>query len=258
MKRRYILLILLLLCAVIYIKNNQSDPVSTTKKDTSVTVQKPAKQTPKPVVVPSFDKTQYSETDPASIWVVVNKSHPLSPKSYTPTDLVLPKVRQRIPGATEMKMRLPAATALEELFAGAKSAGYGLVVSTAYRGYSYQKSLYNSYASKDGTAKADTYSARPGYSEHQTGLAVDIRDQSGTCSLEQCFSTVPSAKWLAANAYKYGFILRYTKDKVAITGYEYEPWHFRYVGKELATEMHRLGIETLEEFFSISGGTVYE
>lgn len=156
-----------------------------------------------------------------------------------------------------MEMRAPAAKALESMFADAKSAGYSLLISTAYRSYSYQKSLYDSYATKDGVAKADTYSARPGTSEHQTGLALDIRDSSGKCSLQQCFGDLPSAQWLAANSYKYGFILRYTKDKVAITGYEYEPWHFRYVGTVLSNEMHQKRITTLEEFFNVKGGTSY-
>jgi D-alanyl-D-alanine carboxypeptidase len=206
---------------------------------------------------PTFDKTQHALTDPASIWVIVNKSHPMQPSSYAPPDLVLPNVPQRIPGATEMKLRAPAAVALEHMFAAAQTTNLQLLISTAYRGYSYQKSLYNSYVRSDGQAAADTYSARPGYSEHQTGLAVDIRAKNGRCSLNQCFGTMTEGKWLAANAYKYGFLLRYPKDKEAITGYKYEPWHFRYIGTDLSEELRQQGIETLEEFFGVSGGTRY-
>jgi len=205
-----------------------------------------------------FDKTKYSLTDPTSIWVIVNKQHPLQPAAYAPSDLRYPKVTLRVPGQTEMQMRDAAATELEKMFAGAAQAGYKLEVSTAYRGYSYQKTLYDGYVAASGQAAADQESARPGYSEHQTGLAVDIRAQSNKCGLEACFGTMPEGEWLAANAYKYGFILRYTADKVAVTGYEYEPWHFRYVGTDLSQEMHKQNVKTLEEFFGVTGGTTYK
>lgn len=206
----------------------------------------------------SFNKQQYSLTDPTSIWVIVNKQHPLIPVGYAPNDLRTPNVSLRVPGAAEMQMRAPAATALEQLFAGANAAGLHLMISTAYRSYTYQQTLYNGYVTSAGQAAADQESARPGYSEHQTGLAVDIRNSADTCSLEACFGTTPEGKWLAANAYKYGFILRYPADKTAVTGYEYEPWHFRYIGTSLSTELHNQHVETLEEFFGVSGGTTYK
>jgi len=156
-----------------------------------------------------------------------------------------------------MQMRDAAATALEHMFAAAETAGYKLQISTAYRGYAYQKTLYDSYVKSQGQTAADQGSARPGYSEHQTGWAVDIRNQANTCSLEACFGETPDGKWLAANAYKYGFLLRYPADKVSVTGYEYEPWHFRYIGTDLSNEMHAKHIETMEEFFNVSGGTTY-
>jgi D-alanyl-D-alanine carboxypeptidase len=211
-----------------------------------------------PIATDSFNRQQFSTTDPTSLWVIVNKQHPLSPVTYAPSDLRLPNVALRVSGATEMQLRDPAATALEQLFAGAKTASYSLMVSTAYRGYDYQKGLYDGYVSSQGQSAADQESARPGYSEHQTGLAVDIRAASDQCSLEACFGTMPEGQWLAANAYHYGFILRYPADKTDITGYEYEPWHFRYVGTALAQEMHQQHIETLEEFFHVSGGTTYQ
>jgi len=205
----------------------------------------------------SFNKAAYSHTAPDSLWVIVNKQHPLQPATYAPTDLRFPNVTLRVPGATEMQMRGAAATALEQLFSGAAAAGYKLQISTAYRGYTYQKTLYDGYVNSVGQAAADQESARPGYSEHQTGWAVDVRSQSDTCSLEACFGTTPEGEWLAANAYQYGFILRYPADKVKVTGYEYEPWHFRYVGTNLSQEMHKQHIETLEEFFDVTGGTTY-
>ena len=205
----------------------------------------------------SFNKSRYSFTDPTSIWIIVNKTHPIRPLDFVPNDLKLPNVTQRLPGAQEMKMRAPAAAALERMFSAATDAKLQLLISTAYRGYSYQKSLYDGYVRSDGQAAADTYSARPGYSEHQTGLAVDIRARSGQCSLDQCFGNLAEGKWLATNAYKYGFLLRYPKDKESITGYKYEPWHFRYIGTNLSQELHDQGVETLEEFFGVSGGTHY-
>jgi zinc D-Ala-D-Ala carboxypeptidase len=204
-----------------------------------------------------FNKQQYSTTDPASIWVVVNKAHPLSPIDYAPADLKIPSVPLRVPGNESMQQRAAAAGALEQMFAGAKVDGLQLMLSSGYRSYSYQVGLYNGYVHSEGQALADQQSARPGHSEHQTGLAADIEPSNRQCELQQCFADTSEGKWLAANAYKYGFILRYTPDKVAITGYESEPWHFRYVGQELAAEMQAKSITTLEEFFGISGGQSY-
>jgi D-alanyl-D-alanine carboxypeptidase len=110
--------------------------------------------------------------------------------------------------------------------------------------------LYNGYVAKDGQAAADRYSAKPGTSEHQTGLAMDVCLANSGCSLEQAFGDTPAGKWVAANAHKYGFIVRYLPGKDAITGYEYEPWHLRYVGIELATELQRNN-KTMEEFFGL-------
>lgn len=156
-----------------------------------------------------------------------------------------------------MKLRAKAATALAQLTNAATAQNVHLLISTAYRSYSYQKTLYDNYVRSEGQAAADTFSARPGYSEHQTGLSLDFRAVSGKCPLKQCFATTPEGKWLAANAYRYGFVLRYPKDKDAVTGYHYEPWHFRYVGLDLSTELHKQGVSTLEEFFGVSGGTAY-
>jgi D-alanyl-D-alanine carboxypeptidase len=207
--------------------------------------------------IPSFDKAMYSNTDPSSLWVVVNKQHPLTPVSYTPTDLRTPRVTLRVAGAAEMQMRSVASTALENMFAAAQSDGYKLQISTAYRGYAYQKNLYDSYVAKNGQTAADKVSARPGYSEHQTGWAVDIRGVPDVCGLKTCFGDTPEGKWLAANAHTYGFLLRYPASKVSVTGYEYEPWHFRYIGTDLSEKLFAHHIETLEEFFGVTGSTVY-
>lgn len=207
--------------------------------------------TPSPAVQPTvpaaepFDKSRYSTTDAASLWVVVNKKHPLTPIDYVPADLTTAY------GKTVSARLVPDLTAM---ITDAAKAGANLTLASAYRSYAYQTGLYNTYVAQDGQAEADTYSARPGYSEHQTGLAIDFGDRAGTCIIEPCFSGTAEGAWLAANAYKYGFLLRYTAAKQSVTGYEAEAWHYRYIGRDLATEMHADGIVTLEEFFGIEGG----
>ena len=129
----------------------------------------------------------------------------------------------------------------------AKNAGVDIKVISGFRSYDRQKSIYNNYVNNDGRAKADTYSARPGHSEHQTGLAADIN------SLSQSFENTKEGKWLNDNCSKYGFIIRYVKGKEDQTGYMFEPWHIRYVGKELAEKLYNNGNWlTLEEYFGIS------
>lgn len=211
----------------------------------------------KPSTTATFDKTKFSTTDPASIWVVVNKQHSLTPKNYTPADLTIPEVPLRVPGNATMQMRKVAASALEQLFAAAQKNSLNLMLSSGYRSYDYQVDLYNGYVATQGQATADTQSARPGFSEHQTGLAVDVEPATRNCEVEPCFGDTPEGQWVAKNAYKYGFIVRYTPGNEDITGYNPEPWHLRYVGEELAYELHRANVATLEQFFGVSGGKEY-
>lgn len=212
---------------------------------------------PKIITKPVFNKALHSTSDPASQWVVVNKSRPLNPLTYTPTDLVLPDVATRYPAGEASLVASSTAKALEHLFAGAKLDNINLMLTSGYRSYAYQTDVYNGYVSSIGRVETDKVSARPGYSEHQTGLAADIEPTNYKCELDACFATTPEGKWLVANAYKYGFIIRYPADKTAATGYSFEPWHVRYVGTLLTTEMHNRSIETLEEFFNLSGGNGY-
>jgi D-alanyl-D-alanine carboxypeptidase len=196
---------------------------------------------------PSFDKTQFSLTDPASPWVIVNKQHPLKPVSYAPTDLTTVGNGQ--------EMRAEAATALQKMFGDAKTAGYTLDADSGYRSYSAQVNAYGSIVNGYGQTYADTVSARPGFSEHQTGWAVDIG--TGDCHVQDCFGSTAGGKWAQANSYKYGFILRYPASLTSVTGYSNEAWHFRYVGVALAAELHTENIQTLEQFFHVTGGTTY-
>jgi D-alanyl-D-alanine carboxypeptidase len=206
-----------------------------------------------------FSKQQYSTTDPASIWIVVNKQRPLAPKTYTPANLVVPNIPLRANiTSNEKYVRADVAKALEKMVADAKAAGITLNLQSGYRSYNFQTTLYNSYVKSQGQTVADRQSARPGYSEHQTGLAADLggTTQPG-CNVEACYATTPEGIWLAANAYKYGFLVRYPADKEPVTGYLYEPWHIRYIGTALSTEMYNGGVETLEEFFGFDAAPRY-
>lgn len=210
-------------------------------------------QTPK-TSAPSFDKTKFSLTDPTSIWVVVNKQRPLDPKTYAPSDLQTPASMAAEAGE---QVNSQTAAALDAMDAAAKADGIHLILASGYRSYSTQVTTYNSVVNAYGQAEADTQSARPGYSEHQTGFAADLGAVNGKCRIQACFADTPEGQWLAANSWKYGFIIRYTKEKEAVTGYEDEPWHVRYIGVDLATEMHKTGVKTLEEFFNLPAAPNY-
>jgi D-alanyl-D-alanine carboxypeptidase len=206
----------------------------------------PAQSMPTTPTSDKFNKQQFSVDDPSSLWVVVNKQRPL-PKTYVPANLTT---------VGSQKLRKEAADQLGVLLADAKNAGQPMVVISGYRSYSDQVSTYNSYVKRDGAAAADRYSARAGHSEHQTGLAADLGATSGSCALEICFADTGQGKWLAAHAAEYGFIIRYQKDNEDRTGYQYEPWHIRYVGKDLAAELQRTN-QTMEEFFDLPAAANY-
>lgn len=210
--------------------------------------------TPTPTPTPTFDTEEFSITDAASYWVVANKLRPLQPLDWTPPDIVNPAVKYQNPPG----LRQAAADALEQMFAASVAEGGGeMQVQSAYRSYGVQVNVYNRYVSQLGQAQADNQSARPGHSEHQTGLAVDISSVPLSCALQACFGQTPQGMWLAENSWRFGFILRYPDGLTGTTGYMYEPWHYRYVGVELATEMHEQGIPTLEGFFGLPDAPTY-
>lgn len=137
--------------------------------------------------------------------------------------------------------------AFETMRKDAANQGINLKVVSGYRSYSTQNAIYNRYVNRDGVATADTYSARAGYSEHQSGFAADIN------SLDQAFINTPEGKWLNENCYKYGFIIRYPHNKESLTGYMYEPWHIRYIGKNIAKKLYNNGSWlSLEEYLGIT------
>jgi D-alanyl-D-alanine carboxypeptidase len=204
--------------------------------------QKAAAETKAAATKASSCNTDSTHSNPASIDVLVNKKHCLVPLSYYPSDLVV------IDGAT---ISSKAATSFDQMYKAAAAAGQPFAVSSSYRSYATQITTYNYWISISGQTGADTYSARPGYSEHQTGFAVDVK--AGSCALS-CFINTTQYTWLQTHAADYGFIQRYPSGGQSITGYESEEWHYRYVGVAVAQDMKSRGITTLEQYWGLSGG----
>ena len=191
----------------------------------------------------------HSTTDAASPWVVVNKQHPLIPVEYVPADLVT------VAGKEVAGVVVPD---LQALLAAAGEAGVGLTLTSGFRSLEYQRSVHDRAVERDGFEVAESLSARPGYSEHQTGLAVDFGSRSRPeCAVQDCYQFTPEAAWLAENAGTFGFLLRYPEDLTAVTGYAPESWHYRWVGTDLTAQLAQRGIGTLEEFFGVTGGPDY-
>ncbi|WP_233255601.1 M15 family metallopeptidase [Naasia lichenicola] len=210
--------------------------------------------TPTPSPTPTFDRAALSVDDPASIWVVADKLRPLNPVDYVPVDLVDVPVAH----TNDPQLRQEPSDAVVAMFQAAQAeAGLALASNSAYRSYDTQVRVYQRDIDNSGQEFADANTARPGYSEHQTGLAMDIGAESGHCSLDPCFADTPEGQWLAVNAWRFGFLLRYPADKVPVTGYTFEPWHYRYIGVALSTEMHDTGVSTLEEFFGLPAAPGY-
>lgn len=162
--------------------------------------------------------------------LIVNKEIPL-PEDYNPG------------------MEEEAENAYLRMFEDAAAEGLNFELVSGYRSYDYQAELYNNYVARDGKEAADRYSAEPGHSEHQTGLAIDVGSYDSAVLLQTSFEYTPEFEWLEVNAHKYGYIIRYMKGKEDITGYMYEPWHLRYVGDK-ATDIYESGL-TLEEYFDL-------
>ena len=159
--------------------------------------------------------------------LIVNKTYSL-PESYNP-DGILPECEN----------------AFNAMKKDAAALGLNIYISSGFRSFASQKSIYNRYVARDGRYLADTYSARPGHSEHQTGLSIDLN------TITQAFGRTREGKWVAEHCHEYGFIIRYPEGKSDITGYCYEPWHLRYVGTEAAAKIKASGL-CLEEYYGIT------
>ena len=191
---------------------------------------------------------------PTSNQVVVNKTRPLKPITYYPNDLVRVSAKFNPYGRI---VRKEVAAAVVSMGNQMIADGQGtLIVQSGFRSYGSQKTIHNAKVRALGKIKGENLAARPGYSEHQTGLAIDFAAR-GVNSLTIGFANTKAGKWLAANAYRYGFVLRYPKGKTAITGYQFEPWHFRFVGVTVATAMHDANVATLEEYYSLPAAPGY-
>jgi zinc D-Ala-D-Ala carboxypeptidase len=183
----------------------------------------------------------------SDLLIVANKERNL-PKSYEPADLVTPNVpfpfKEDLP---KKKLRKEAAFSLEVLFKAAEEKGLELLAQSGYRSYDTQASIFAFNSDQKGEEVANQTSSRPGQSEHQTGLSMDVTSPEVNYELVEAFGETKEGKWLAENAHEYGYIIRYLKGKEYITGYQYEPWHLRYVGMKHAKKIYEQGI-TLEEY----------
>ena len=187
--------------------------------------------------------------NPTNMLVLVNKEKAL-PSDYIPDDLVIPNVEFSFTGEFERNfMRKEAAVQLEQLFNDALENGIEVFAVSGYRSYDRQDTIYSNNIKRWGEERTNAVSAIPGHSEHQTGLAMDITSRSVGLQLTQDFGEVEEGIWIKENAHRHGFIIRYLEGKEEITGYEYEPWHLRFVGIDAATYIYENNL-TLEEFFN--------
>jgi D-alanyl-D-alanine carboxypeptidase len=212
-----------------------------------------ATPTPTPTPTPTTPPIDTSGIDdPNSLSVVVNKLRPLNPLDYEPPLVFVP-----LPYVNEPYLRPEASDAAVQMFAAITAeTGLELQISSSYRSYGTQVEVYQGWVNSLGQEGADLTSARPGYSEHQTGLAMDVSAPDSGCGLD-CFGTTPQAAWVADNAWRFGFIVRYPQGYTDITGYEWEPWHVRYVGPDLAAAFHDSGQPTLEQYFGLPAAPTY-
>lgn len=222
---------------VVVAPEEQEEPATEEDSEEPADEEKPAEPEAIPVVA-----------NPGAMNVMVNKFWSL-PEGYRPADLIKPNVPFSFgdENSDRAKLRAEAAESLEVMFNVAKGKGIELYARSGFRSYETQEAIFKNEVATFGYEQAVLYVALPGTSEHQTGLAMDITAKSVGLELVEAFEGTAEGKWLADNAHHYGFILRYPKGKTTITGYAFEPWHFRYVGVDIAGEIHAKGI-TFEEY----------
>src|SRR5690625_254739 len=198
----------------------------------------------------SNDTGDNSDDDP-TITALVNKEHSLE-DNYAPDDLVTVDVPTVLENPEVNQLREVAADALKEMFDEAKESGIYLHARSGYRSYETQVQLFQNYVEQHGEEAANRYSAKPGQSEHQTGLVMDVTSESMDFQLDESFDETKEGKWLRDHAHEYGFIIRYPKDGEDMTGYMYEPWHIRYLGIDMATNVYESGL-TYEQYLEEEG-----
>jgi D-alanyl-D-alanine carboxypeptidase len=196
-----------------------------------------------------------SLSDAGRRWVVVNKQRPLNPLDYEPQGIVQVQGLQTFNAGV---LRQDAAAALQQMAEAVETAGVGsLGQLSGYRSYDTQVATYQENVARGGQAEAEVSSAKPGFSEHQLGLAMDLMPCGSGCGTLDDFGSSPEGQWVAANAWQFGFIVRYEQGYTPVTGYEAEPWHLRYIGPELARAYHEGDWHTLEEFFGLPAAPSY-
>ena len=187
--------------------------------------------------------TDLERSDREHLLVVVTKEDALRPVDYAPPDLIQWR-------DSAYQLRAEVVDQLEGLFAAADRDDVHLRVISGFRSYATQADTYRSWVRTLGRSKARVSSARPGHSEHQTGLAVDLDGAQGECYLDRCFGTSVPGRWAAASAFRFGFVVSYPEGAEEQTGYVYEPWHIRYVGPTTARAMHESRVTLLQEYLS--------
>jgi D-alanyl-D-alanine carboxypeptidase len=219
--------------------NSQTTTDEKTQEDTQTVTQSQSTETV------TGDLGASGNFESGSITQIANKQYSLS-SSYVPDDLVW----LDLPSTRDTQMRSEAATALTELFNAAQSDGIELYCCSGYRSYETQSELYQWNVDTYGQTEADLVSAKPGTSEHQLGLAMDVTSESVGFDLLESFGQTEEGQYIADHAHEYGFIIRYPQGKTAITGYSYEPWHLRYLGVDVATDIYNSG-KTMEEYYGL-------
>ena len=262
MKQILLIIALVLLLALgvfgyIHFQNTETNQTPSTTSTATATATATIEPTANPLLPSDLTsildptKTVPIDTIPSSYTALVNRDY-LLPSFYVPKDLTEPNVRfSHSEHDDKRKMRKIAAKALEKMFHAAEKDKIILYGVSGYRSYKRQESIYKRNVSLHGKKATDALSAKPGSSEHQTGLTIDISASSVNCLLTERLGDTKEGKWIAKNAHKYGYIVRYPKNKSRITGYSYEPWHIRYVGVNVATYLYKNKL-TLEEYYGVS------
>ncbi|WP_258066574.1 M15 family metallopeptidase [Arthrobacter sp. GMC3] len=204
------------------------------------------------------DRLLWNIANPTSPLVLVNKHNPMVPADYLPADLRAPNVP--LGSGEPALLRSEAAAAVGRMFAAASADGVHITIMSSFRSYETQSTVYNGYLAQKGQDLSDTSSARPGFSEHQTGFALDIGDAtvSAACEFTFCMADSPAGKWVAAHGADYGFVIRYPMGEEPVTGYAAEPWHLRFLGIAVAQDMSVRGISSYEAYLGVPAAPDYK
>lgn len=226
---------------------DRNDTIEPTESETGrITSEIPnSSTTPAPSPTNEESETPEDLDSPDSVTVIVNKLRPL-PSDFEPEDLV--ELPSKYTDGRQQQLREEAAQAAEDMFAAAEQDEIDLHAVSSFRTFDYQQRLYDNYLQHHGTADTEGMSARPGHSEHQTGLALDVDTAGGEHTLQTSFGDTDAGRWIAEHAHEYGFVIRYPEEQHDITGFQYEPWHLRYFGEQYSQRIEENSGVAEEEF----------